>query len=175
MNWSKAKTILIFALVITNVFLLVNYMSTEKKALKEIDLSTEATIEYLNGKGISLACDIPREARSLSVYSLEFAAGDKGGAVYTTDIDGIRLEVIGLSEGKYIRSITETEKQINTLPAYTALLKCIGSVSDKITEIELVYLVDRAAFVGQEGEDTALPYWKISSGSNSYYYSAFAE
>ena len=49
-----------------------------------------------------------------------------------------------------------------------------NSASDYIDDVELIYLVDHTEYSGA-GEDTAFPYWKLSSGGNSYYYAAFSE
>ncbi len=175
MNWSRAKTILIAILVLVNAFLLFNYLRTEWKSQQQISESTKSAALYLEERGVSISCDIPEKSEKLPVILVNFSKGDVGGGIYDIDIDGTIMEIIGLKDSAFIKNIEITDKKIETLPAYTALLKSYGSIEGEITNIQLIYLVDRSAYVGQEGEDTALPYWKISSGENSYYYSAFAE
>jgi len=175
MNWSKAKTILIIVLVLTNVFLLSVYTGNKKEQENQISESTRSAILYLENRNIDIKCDVPEGVEKLPVVSVYFRGGIATAGTYQVNLDGITLEILGLGDGNLIKSIEITDNIISTLPAYTALLKSAGSISDEITGIELIYLVDRSAYMGQEGEDTALPYWKISSGENSYYYSAFAE
>lgn len=175
MNWSRAKTILIIALVITNVFLLSVYHKNAKADADRIAESTASAIEYLESRGIEIDCEVPKNIETMPVITLSFSQGDKGGGLYTSTVEGYPLEIIGLSDGKYINYAEKSDVDLDTLPAYTALLKSVGSITGRVTDLQLIYLIDRSDYVGQAGQDTALPYWKLSSGENSYYYSAFSE
>ena len=175
MNWSKAKTILIIALIVCNLFLLQNYLSIEQAEEDRIIESTESAVEYIENQGIKVNCEIPKKTMSLPVITVKLYAGDSAGGLCRIDVDGTALELWGVSDAESIELITKTDNEIEVLPAYTALLKSLESINDEIDGIELIYFVDRAAYAGEAGEDTALPYWKVSSGTNSYYYSAFSE
>ena len=175
MDWSRAKNILIIALIICNLILTSVYVGQVKTEREKIADLTENAINYVEQKGINIDCAVPNQASDISVINLKFIAGDSAGALARTEFDGIPLEVVGLKSSSFIESIQKTGIELNVLPAYTALLKSLESVTEDIDDLELVYLVDRSAYAGEAGEDTALPYWKLSSGGNSYYYAAYAE
>ncbi len=155
--------------------LLKSYMVSERKEAAKIAASTDAAIEYVEKSGISINCDIPRDSRSIPLLIVELKGGHSEGGATRIMFGKLPLEVLGVRSVSYIAGVTESDKSIEILPAYTALLKSIESIEKSIDEVELIYLVDRTAYAGEAGEDTALPYWKISSEGNSYYYSAFSE
>ena len=175
MDWSRAKSILIIALIICNLVLGSFYMSGIKEERAEIEQMTENAISYMESKGIDIVCEVPLEIDTIPVITLKLKEGNSAGGLARTEYDGIPLEVVGLRSSDYIESLQKTDSVIEVLPAYTALLKSIESVEGEVDDIELIYLVDRAEYAGEAGQDTALPYWKISSQGNSYYYAAFAE
>ena len=173
MDWSKAKNILIIALIITNVILGKTYIDKERAKLDEIYQATDAAIEYIENRGVDINCAVPRDVQDVSVLTLRFRAGGEGGLARTKYKD-IPIEIIGLSSSDYIELIQEKAAVVQILPAYTALLQSLEDITDYIDDVELIYLVDHTEYAGA-GEDTAFPYWKLSSGDNSYYYAAFSE
>lgn len=73
MDWSKAKTILIIAFIVTNLLLI--YMLFENKQIVEPTISDdfiEEVVKLLDTKDISLKCEIPRELPSLTIMSVEY-------------------------------------------------------------------------------------------------------
>lgn len=175
MNWSRAKDILIIALFIANILLFRNYLTGIRAEEAHIAQSTAAAIDYAEASGIKINCEVPQKILKLPVISVSIKGGNSAGGLTRILLKEAPLEIIGLRSAFYVEQIDETDKSISILPAYTALLKSMDSVEEQIDEIELIYLVDRAAYAGEAGEDTALPYWKLSSNGNNYYYSAFAE
>ncbi len=175
MDWARAKSILIIALIICILILSSIYVGQVKQENEKISELTQNAIEYVEKKGIKINCAVPTDAPDMSVITLKFIAGDSAGGLSRTEYDGMPLEIVGLKSSSFIESIQGTGVDLKVLPAYTALLKSLESVTDAIDDLELIYLVDRSAYAGEAGEDTALPYWKVSSGGNSYYYAAYAE
>lgn len=173
MDWSKAKNILIIALLIINIILGKTYIDKERADLEKIYSQTDAAIEYIENRGVQIECAVPRDVIDVSVLTLRFKDGGEGGLA-RTEYDGIPIEILGLSSTDYIELIQKKAATIEILPAYTALLQSLEDITDYIDDVELIYLVDHTEYVGA-GEDTAFPYWKLSSGGNSYYYAAFSE
>ena len=175
MDWSRAKSVLIIALIICNLVLASVYVGGIRAEADKIAELTENAIAYVEQKGIKVNCAVPNSVSDISVINLKFIAGDSAGGLARSEFDGTPLEIVGLKSSSFIESIQKTSIELNVLPAYTALLKSLESVEGEIDDLELIYLVDRTVYAGEAGEDTALPYWKISSGGNSYYYAAYAE
>lgn len=175
MDWSRAKSILIIALIICNLVLGSVYIGQVKTETDRIESLTNDAIEYIESRGIKVSCAVPSDVDGISVITLRFKEGDSAGGISRTEYDGIPVEIVGVKSSNFIEAIQRTDIVIEILPAYTALLKCVDSISNEIDDLELIYLVDRAAYAGAGGEDTALPYWKVSSSGNSYYYAAFTE
>lgn len=73
MDWSKAKTILIIALIITNAFLITNYLKGSGDT-GEID-NTEMLISMLEDSNIYVG-DIPKEHKSMPPLSVHYVASD---------------------------------------------------------------------------------------------------
>ena len=66
MDWSKAKTILIVALLITNIFLVATYGTMGVKDRPEI-LDEEELIELMGQRGVYLETEIPKPPKSMEV------------------------------------------------------------------------------------------------------------
>ena len=175
MDWARAKSILIIALIICIAILSSIYVGQIKAENDKLAELTQNAIEYIEKKGINVNCAVPTDVPDMSVITLKFIAGDSAGGLCRTGFDGMPLEIVGLKSSSFVESIQRTGIELKVLPAYTALLKSLESVTEEIDDLELIYLVDRSAYAGEAGEDTALPYWKLSSGGNSYYYAAYTE
>lgn len=77
MDWSKAKTILIIAFIITNIFVL--YVIMDEKPADEPTVSKEfiANVEQLlKDKGINIDTDIPTDIPHLNSVIVEFETAD---------------------------------------------------------------------------------------------------
>lgn len=73
MDWSKAKTILIIAFIVTNILLGYVLLSSEKQVETTIkDSFVEDVIEILGRKDIKVNTDIPREIPSLNTLMVEY-------------------------------------------------------------------------------------------------------
>ena len=176
MDWSRAKNILIAMLLIADLVIGGFYLSSVHTEKAEAKSKIEAAEYYLGLNSIELQCEIPSAPSKLAVVSVSFLGESDPEASCCLDFGGRKLEVAGLAEG----AITELKSGIGKVEirscAY-ALIQAAGDLPsagcNKITGIELVYYVSRLGYTETEGEDTALPYWKVVSGAKSFYYAAF--
>ena len=60
MNWSKSKTILIMALIFTNVFLLFSYISLHFQTTGTVVAEDTATVDFLRRSNIYVYDEIPK-------------------------------------------------------------------------------------------------------------------
>jgi hypothetical protein len=171
MDWSKAKSMMIAILLVINLAIGGMYVSGIVSENRAIAAETKSAIEYAEGKGVRINCPVPGGSKKVNVISVEFAGG---AGESPKSYKGIKIELLGVSGQEHIEKIEKTGSRINTLPAYTAILKSLGSVTGSIDGLELIYLVDRTSYSGMAGKDTALPYWKLVSGNNFYYYAAYS-
>ena len=75
MNWSKAKTILIIALLFTNILLIYTYGFHGKE---EGEMQDKATlVEVLASQNIYLNVDIPEKHESMPILSIQYAETDR--------------------------------------------------------------------------------------------------
>lgn len=77
MDWSKAKTILIIAFVVTN--LLLGYILFENNTTPEPTVSDDFIADVINllkSKDIELNCNIPKDLPSLSMMTVEYEVND---------------------------------------------------------------------------------------------------
>lgn len=77
MDWSKAKTILIVAFLITNIILGFVVLSSERQEESTIKQSfIEDVIDILGKKNISIDTEIPKEAPTLNTLEVEYEVLD---------------------------------------------------------------------------------------------------
>ena len=76
MNWAKSKTILIIALLITNIFLLVNYTSANYKNPETTQLE-RSVVEFLRENNVFIYAAIPSDTYNLPVLEVEVEKFDK--------------------------------------------------------------------------------------------------
>jgi|GEM_PF-1208938 len=69
MDWSKAKTILIIALLLTNVFLVLTYGDFGKKESSGT-FDQQTLILLLSDRGVELATDIPEKPKAMQLLSV---------------------------------------------------------------------------------------------------------
>lgn len=70
MDWSKAKTILIIALLVTNIFLVATYETMGVKDNPEI-MDQGTLIELLAQRGVYLETEIPKQAKDMELVPVE--------------------------------------------------------------------------------------------------------
>jgi len=68
MDWNKAKTIIIIALIMTNLFLIVNYGF---KSEGQDHVSNDQVLAFLEGKNIYIDMEIPDTHKSMPVLEVE--------------------------------------------------------------------------------------------------------
>ncbi len=172
MDWSKAKSIMITILLVCDLILGGLLLGERIRENRDIAMANSAAVSYAENHGVSINCDIPSGSKRVYVLSLSFSEGKGSGR---SEYKGIPIEVLGSGDGEYLSGIEKKGSRIEILPAYSAVLKSVSNRGFSIESIELIYLVDRSAYGGQGGQDTALPYWKISTGNNYYYYAAYSD
>ena len=177
MDWSKAKTIIIVALLLTNLFMGSVYLSESKEAAQERRLAAESAVKYAAQKGVTVSAELPVDIRKLPVLFVSF---DYSGSKEIHTHKGLPVEASGDFAAEIIpESAGDTNGQLIT--ASEALIKLLdgsgGSVSagTDIDKVSLVYWVDTSLSAEYALEDTAIPAWKFESGSDCYYIEAFAE
>ncbi len=172
MDWSKAKSIMIAILLVCDLILGGIWLKERVDENRDIAAANAAAVSYAENHGVSVNCDIPSASKRVYVLSLSFDEGEGSGK---TEYRNIPIEVLGSGAGEHLSEIKKKGSKIEVLPAYSAVLKSVSNRGFSIDSIELIYLVDRSAYSGQGGQDTALPYWKIRAGSNYYYYAAYSD
>lgn len=71
MDWSKAKTILIIAFLITDVFLLLTYGFSGRDKEDFTDAQRGELAAYLEEKNIFLRCEVPEDRRTMSILKVQ--------------------------------------------------------------------------------------------------------
>lgn len=168
MDWSKAKNILIIALLITNLVLGFFYLQGFSENKKNADSFTESLSEYIEQRGGSVECGLPVYGKKLPVLFVSFS---KDAA--ETSYKGIPVE--SESESAVVESAGDAKAKIR--PSAEAVLDMIsdGSIQTEglvISDVKLVYWTEHSAYVGG-GQDTAFPSWRIETNSGVYHVTAY--
>lgn len=147
MDWSKAKTILIVAFIVTNLLLGFVIFSKDNKGESTIKESfIEDVIGILARKNIEVASEIPREMPTLNTLSVEYEIQEldsinksffKGqGQIESNDKDFIRIlheeEAITVTNSKILKYQKDNK---------TSLYKEVDK--EKAKEIALSFLADK--------------------------------
>ena len=181
MDWTKAKTILIIALLITNNYIGYSYNEKLKEAEKQQiaqAISTEAFLEQL---GINVQADIPTKPLKKPVLFVRFEELQEGEYPEPVFYDDMLVEASDYKNRKIVPlSYGETKRDISS--ASDALLKAISSFKEikdsplTISDITLLYLVENADYEQVISEDTAVPTWKITMEAGAtFYINAYGE
>ena len=72
MDWTKAKTILIVALIVTNIVLIATYLYQNNGFESDDQEMQEVTIKLLESKGIYVETDIPEEHPRMPKLTVQF-------------------------------------------------------------------------------------------------------
>lgn len=116
MDWTKAKTILIIALIATNVFLI--YSLLDRHSDRGEMTNEEVILQLMEQRNIELEVDIPRlhpslriiQGEYLSVDREEIAALAQGMPTATSDYEGVAedfLEYLGIMDDETVYEETE--------------------------------------------------------------------
>ncbi|TJX66435.1 hypothetical protein E8P77_07860 [Soehngenia saccharolytica] len=155
MDWSKAKTILLIALVIVNMLLGSIYL-LEKKEEKSHEFSEDELINKLSQKDIKLSVDIPNGENELKgiVVEYEFYDAndindrffDENGSIKYINDDLFEVsrqrETVTVINGKLLiyeeeKTEDETEKKVYTT------MKELSNPLEKANEIAMQFMKDR--------------------------------
>jgi len=180
MDWSKAKTILIIALIITNIVIASVYFSELHEEQVQRDLAAASAAEYVASCGVQLNCGIPVKDVRLPVLFVSFSDEKEAKKLsykgYPVELSGEGYGVpaafsTGVAEGRVSSAASALIRFVSGLDQVSS----IRAEGLSIDSIELVYWINRSAFAASAEEDTAIPSWKISTSSGVVYINAFSD
>lgn len=175
MDWAKAKTILIIALLIICLLLSGVLVARNTRESRNDKLAAQNAVEYLTNQGASLICDIPFKRPSLPVLFIHFNQASLNRTNILEDYKGIKLVAPG--EPGYLPELSSAGKaKAKVITASSAVLKAAAEAGEykglEIKSIELVYYVDPEGF-NPQSEDTAIPCWAVSTNRGTYFINAY--
>ncbi|MCF0151235.1 MAG: hypothetical protein HUJ80_07490 [Firmicutes bacterium] len=177
MDWSRAKYIIIAALVAANLFLGYMYVSQQTGEKARRQAAAEDTVRYMEYLGVELLCPLPSSAEKLPVV---FVTMEKeSGEPYETK-DGYPIVVTG-QDGYLAKPDSVGENRGSVLTASDALHRLIAELpADRlqglsVSSIRLLYLVDRTGLAADQKQDTAVPSWQVVTDRGIFYENAFAQ
>ena len=176
MDWSKAKNILIAALLIADLILcafLAEQIKDRDTALKE---AAEYAVDYAQSRGISVKTGLPTDRVRMPVLFVELAESGESLTSYRgTDVDvfGELPRVIvsgrtGSAEGELIPASA-------ALILLTDRLSGSGELPLVVNGVEPVYRLDATNADEGATQDTAVPAWRFSTDKGAYYVEGFVE
>ncbi len=178
MDWSKAKNIIIAALLIANLFIGGRFFLDERGEEQRLAREAESCRAFLEAQGVSVEADIPAEGQRLPVLFL--GMGREAGQTQMRSYRGLPIAVSGGSADYEI--LGSGEQSALTITASDALLKLYADLSadgegmdgQTVEEVELVYLlsVDSGSRAQQ---DTAIPAWRVRLSGADHYVNAYKE
>ncbi len=180
MDWYKAKTILIIALLVT-CLILGGILGWQKiSARKEDQEAAVSAVEFLEYQGVSFNCDIPLTRPKLPVLFVGFYPIYSSQLPKYEDIseyDKVRVEIENtMPYLPMLISSGEERAQVGT--ASSAVLKAAVDAENlktlQINSINLVYYID-AQDINENSRDTAIPSWKIETNQGVFYINAFEQ
>lgn len=167
MDWSKAKTILIVALIVTNIFLAYFLFGEQTPGNAAYDPEfLEETEDLLERNGIILEASVPMETEQLYNLIVEYEEMEpaKLGERYfntETEIDGSEGAVVEIESADESISIINNKLLIYENTGESAG-NSIGNL-DQAVEKALGFLVER----GYDTDDMQLSYWRETE--NGFY------
>ena len=177
MDWSKAKNILIIALLLTNLALGGFYFAKRSDADRSAERAAEYAAEYAQAEGLRLECELPAEAPKLPVLFVSVYYEEPDAAVHS--YKGIPVEADTQLDVELIPN-QPGETAGSVISAADALLKLIQEHGEELRDpaaairsVELVYLIDEFDLNERTLEDTAVPAWKFSAGGRSFFIKAY--
>ena len=180
MDWTKAKNILIIALLVTNLIIGAAYLGTIREKEREWEEQARNTASYLAALGVPLEAEIPAKPVKMPVLFVRFEPLDPENVPEEVDYQDIPVESTGGSAA--VIPIAPGDNRREVASASYALLKYLAAMDQQgrepsgIKEIGLVYLVDTAGYDEAISEDTAVPAWKLSlADGQAFYVNAYGE
>ena len=173
MDWNKAKTILIIALLVTNLALGGVLLSRQEARRLAAETAAESTRVYLEELGVDVQCAIPTVQESCPVLFVSLTQPGSGDSEYggmPIVVSGARMEAKALKAGD-TKALTISASQALQSLVNTRLGQEASGL--QIRSLELVYRVDRSDFGTQAGEDTAVPAWRILTDRGEFFIEAF--
>jgi hypothetical protein len=178
MDWSKAKNIIIAALLVANLLIGGSLLMDVRGETQRLEQDAADCRAFLEHQGIAVETEIPPEGQRLPVLFVRM--GGSGGQAPADSYRGYPIAVAG---GSADFTITGSgEQSALTITAAEALLKLYADLSAEggslrgqaVEELELVYLltVDSSSRAAQ---DTAIPAWRVRLSGQDYYVGAYAE
>lgn len=175
MDWAKAKTILIIALLAICMILggILAARAVNEKAADAA--AADAALKYLEMQGISFNCDMPEKRPSLPVLFVHFNPAYLNRTNILTEYEGVGI-VAGGQPG-YVPELSSAGKaKAKVITASSAVLKALAEAGDpkglEISSVELVYYVDPEGF-DPDSEDTAVPCWAVRTNRGTFYINAY--
>ena len=174
MDWSKAKTVLIVALLIMCLLLSGILLSRYSEEQKSARVAIEATIKYIDENHGILSTEIPSKRPSLPVFFVKSTAEKVGELKYKdyricTDNGSENLSIVSVGKNKAkVMSASSAVLEVMTQPSFY-------SGYTEIKSIELVYYIDSQYGLSDGSEDTALPTWRIETNLGVSYINAYAQ
>ena len=179
MDWSKAKTILIIALLIVCLILGGILLQRDLVSRRQDKDALLLCMEYLEDSGVLLQTEIPLERPKLPVLFVKRVLEQQENSEEVI-FDGYPLETSVGQSASY--SITGHGKsRAKVVSASSAVLKAVSEmgafrIGAEIEKVELIYYVDVIMYGDiSSGTDTAVPAWKIQSSAGDFYISAYAQ
>jgi hypothetical protein len=180
MDWTKAKNILIIALLITNAIVGTTYALRLQETRQVWTAEAAHATEYFDAIGVSLNTEIPAKPVKLPVLFVRFDPATEDGSGEPVYDGKYRVETGRPSAAIASVRRGENKRQISSasyaLLKYAAAMEARGEAPQNIDGIELLYLVDQTEHDGTISEDTAVPAWKLTlAGGETFYVNAYGE
>ena len=180
MDWSKAKSILIIALVITNLLIASMYFGQLREERLQSESAARSAAEYVSSRGVTLDCAIPTKEIKLPVLFVSFSDDAKSTDLryknYPVEISGEGYGVpVSYSTGEAVGRVGSAS---SALVSFVSGLDSVSFVPPEgliIRDISLVYWINRSEFSSSVEEDTAIPAWKFTTSYGVYYVNAFSD
>ena len=177
MDWSKAKNIIIAALLAANLLIGGNLLAQRASQQTQIRQATVDTVAFLQHEGMQIEAEVPQKTERLPVLFLRLLRAGEG----AKDSSYKSYPVIVQGEDVGFEFAGEGQQAAQTISAADALLRlyaelsAAGSVKGKCVEsVDLVYLLSSGE-TAYAAQDTAVPAWRIVVDGQPYYVNAYGE
>ncbi len=134
MDWTKAKTILIVALIVTNLVLIATYLSQNNRFAGDEKEMQDVTVKLLEEKNIFVEADIPEETHRMAKLTVQYDKMDE--AVIREQLAA--QEPLPLSEESDKRLMDRAEDFINKCGLMNDNVKFEG-IERKGKEIRIIF------------------------------------
>ena len=192
MDWSKATTILIIALLAVCLMLSGILVYRNQEAKKADAEAAMLAVEYLKTQGASAICDIPLERPSLPVLFIHF---NPASTEHTNILENYKGYPVITGRSKTVQDMLPSENGAVEIRAFLPELTSVGNAKAKvisassavlnaatladnikgleIRSVRLVYYIESDGF-NPMLEDTSLPCWEVDTNRGTFYINAYA-